>query len=152
MASTLQVILQSDVAKLGKSGELVRVKPGFARNYLIPRGFATSATAASVNRLAHEKGIALAKAEKIKKEATATAAKLEGTVVRLSLRVGEGDRTFGAITAKEIEAALKTSGFTLEKKSLQLAEPIKTLGTHSVAVKLHPEVSANIKVDVTASK
>ena len=152
MASTLQVILQSDIAKLGQSGELVRVKPGFARNYLIPRGLAASATAASVNRLAHEKGIALAKAEKVKKEAAALAAKIEGTVVRLTLRAGEGDRVFGAVSAKEIEASLKAAGFTLDKKALQLAEPIKSLGTHAVVVKLHSEVTATIKVDITASK
>lgn len=152
MASTLQVILQADVAKLGRSGDLVNVKPGFARNYLIPRGMAASATAASVNRLAHEKGIALAKAEKVKKEAVAAAAKLEGTVVRMSLRTGADERVFGAITTKDIEAALKTAGFTVDKKAIHLEEAIKHLGTHAVVVKLHHDVSATIKVDITASK
>ncbi len=148
MPATIQVILQHDVHNVGKSGELVRVRPGFARNFLIPRDLAVPATAAAVNRITHEKAVAVAKAEKAKKEARDLAAKLEGLVVTLARPVGEEDRLFGSVTSKDIHAAMKAKGFELDRKQLHLAEPIKALGTFEVPVKLLGDIGATIKVEV----
>ena len=125
------------------------MRPGFARNFLIPRDLAVPATTAAVNRIAHEKGVAIAKAEKAKKEARELAAKLEGLVVQLARPVGEEDRLFGSVTSKDIHAAMKAKGFDLDHKQLHLAEPIKALGTGGeVPVKLLGDIGATIKVEV----
>ena len=104
MATTLQVILQSDVANLGASGELVKVRPGFARNFLLPRKLAVPATTAQVNRLNHEKAVAVARADKNKKEAQALAEKIGTLKITLARSVGEDDKLFGSVTTKEIES------------------------------------------------
>src|ERR1035437_1150850 len=101
MPATIQVILQHDVDNVGKSGELVKVRPGFARNFLIPRSLAVPATTAAVNRIPHEKAVAIAKTEKLKKEAREVAAKLNGLVITISRPVGEDNRLFGAVTLKD---------------------------------------------------
>lgn len=149
MPSTLQVILQSDVDNVGKSGELVKVRPGYARNFLLPRGFAVPATASEVNRLNHEKAVALAKFEKSKKEAKVVADKLSSLVIKMSRAVGEDNKLFGAVTSKEIEAAIKAQGIEFDKKKMHLAEPIRTLGTFEIPVKLMPEITATLKVEVS---
>jgi large subunit ribosomal protein L9 len=148
MPATIQVILQHDVQNVGKSGELVRVRPGFARNFLIPRDLAVPATTSAVNRISHEKAVAVAKAEKAKKEARDFASKLEGLVVTLARPVGEEDRLFGSVTTKDIHAALKAKGFDLDRKQLHLKEPIKALGTVEVPLKLLGDIGATIKVEV----
>ncbi|MBX3227242.1 MAG: 50S ribosomal protein L9 [Labilithrix sp.] len=148
MATTLQVILNSDVPNLGTSGELVKVRPGFARNYLLPRKLAVPATTAQVNRLNHEKAVALAKAEKNKKAMQELATKLNGLVIKLARPVGEDDKLFGSVTAKEIETEVKKAGFELDRKKMQLAEPLKTIGTHEIPVKLMTDVTATLKVEV----
>jgi large subunit ribosomal protein L9 len=149
MPSQLQVILQSDVDNLGKSGELVKVRPGYARNFLLPRGFAVPATASELNRLNHEKAVAMAKYEKTKKEAKATADKIGSLVIKMVRAVGEDNKLFGAVTTKEIEAAVKAQGVEIDKKKMQLAEPIRQLGTFEIPVKLMPEVIAMLKVEVS---
>jgi len=152
MPTTIQVILQHDVHNVGKSGELVRVRPGFARNFLIPRDLAVPATTAAVNRISHEKAVALAKAEKAKKEARDEAAKLEGLTIQIARPVGEEDRLFGSVTTKDIHAALKAKGLDVDRKKMHLAEPIKALGTFDVPVKLLGDISATLKVEVVAQK
>jgi large subunit ribosomal protein L9 len=152
MPATIQVILQHDVHNVGKSGDLVRVRPGFARNFLIPRDLAVPATAAAVNRIAHEKAVALAKAEKAKKEARDGAAKIDGVVVTIARPVGEEDRLFGSVTSKDIHAALKAKGIDIDRKKMHLPEPIKALGTFEVPVKLLGDISATLKVEVVAAK
>ena len=107
MATTLQVILNSDVPNLGSSGELVKVRPGFARNYLLPRQLAVPATTAAVNRINHEKAVAVAKAEKNKKAMQELATKLGALKISLARPVGEDDKLFGSVTAKEIESEVK---------------------------------------------
>ena len=149
MASTLQVILHSDVDHLGKSGDLVKVRPGYARNYLIPRGFAVTATASEIKQVAHQKAIALAKYEKSKKEASELASKLSALTIKLTHTAGEDGKLFGSVTTKEIEAALKALGFDIDRKKMHLAEPIKNLGLFEVPVKLMSEVNANVKVEVS---
>lgn len=148
MATNLQVILQSDVPNLGASGELVKVRPGFARNYLLPRKLAVPATTAQINRLNHDKAVALARAEKNKKEAKELADKIGALKITLSRPVGEDDKLFGSVTAKEIEGEVKKLGIAFDRKKMQLAEPLKTLGTYEIPVKLLAEVTATLKVEV----
>ena len=149
MPATIQVILQHDVHNVGKSGDLVKVRPGFARNFLIPRDLAVPATTAAVNRIAHEKAVAVAKAEKAKQGARDVASKIDGLTVTIARPVGEEDRLFGSVTSKDIHAAVKAKGFDLDRKQMHLAEPIKALGTYEVPVKLLGDVTATIKVEVT---
>lgn len=151
MPATIQVILNHDVHNVGKSGDLVRVRPGFARNFLLPRALAVPATTAAVNRISHEKAVAVAKAEKAKKEAREQASKLDGLVIVISRPVGEEDRLFGSVTSKDIHAALKAKGVELDRKKMHLAEPIKALGTFDVPVKLLGDIGATLKVEVTKS-
>jgi large subunit ribosomal protein L9 len=148
MPATIQVILQHDVDKVGKSGELVKVRPGFARNFLIPRSLAVPATTAAVNRITHEKAVAIAKAEKSKAGARALAEKINGLTITMTRSVGEDDRLFGSVTAKEIENAVKAKGLDFDRKAMHLAEPIKALGTYSIPVKLLTDVTATLKVEV----
>ena len=148
MATTLQVVLQSNVDKVGESGELVKVRPGFARNYLIPRGLAVPATTAAVNRLAHERAVGVAKADKTKKEAQVVAEQINALKLTLSRSVGEDDKMFGSVTTKEIENAAKAAGVTIDRKKMILAEPLKTLGSFEIPVRLMTDVTATLKVEV----
>jgi large subunit ribosomal protein L9 len=150
MPATIQVILQHDVDNVGKSGELVRVRPGFARNYLLPRSLAVPATTAQVHRIAHETAVAVAKGEKVKKEARDLAAQLSGLEIKMARAVGEDDKLFGSVTAKEIETAIKAKGFTVDRKKMHLAEPIRQLGVFEIPIKLVGDVTATIKVEVVA--
>jgi large subunit ribosomal protein L9 len=146
----MQVILQQDIDKIGKSGELVRVRPGFARNYLLPRRLAVPATTAALHRIEHEKAVALARAEKAKKEALEVADKLGAVPIKIAQKAGEDGRLFGSVTAKDIEAALKAQGLSVERKRIQLTEPIKSVGNYEVAVKLVSGVTGTLKVEVVA--
>jgi large subunit ribosomal protein L9 len=148
MPATIQVILQQEVDKLGKSGDLVRVRPGFARNYLLPRQLAVPATTAAVRRIEHEKSVALARAEKAKKEARETAGKIGALAITISQKAGEDGRLFGSVTAKDIELAFKAQGVSVDRKRIQLAEPIKSTGTYEIPVKLVSDVIAMLKVEV----
>jgi large subunit ribosomal protein L9 len=150
MPANIQVILQQDVAKLGKSGELVRVRPGFARNFLLPRELAVPATSSAVKRIEHEKVVALAKAEKAKKEARDVAAKIGAVLIKLTLKAGEDGKLFGSVTAKDLETAAKAAGLAIDRKALKLAEPIKNVGSYEVPVKLVSDVTATLKVEVVA--
>lgn len=152
MPATLNVILTTDVDKLGRSGELVKVRPGFARNFLVPRGMAVSATESAINQLEHKKAVALAQYEKAKKEAQATATKIAGLHLKIARPVGEDGKLFGAVSSKEIEAAAKDAGVTIDKKKLGLKEAIKALGVVEIPVKLFADVSATLKVEVLAKK
>ena len=148
MAVTIQVILQSDVTNVGTSGELVKVRPGFARNYLIPRSLAVTATTAQINRLNHERAVAVVKNEKMKKEARALADKIGTVTIKMTRAVGDDNRLFGAVTAKEIETAVKALGFVRSRKKMHLPEPIKQLGVFEIPVKLFADVTATFKVEV----
>ena len=148
MATTLQVVLQTNVDKVGESGELVKVRPGFARNFLIPRGLAVPATTAAVNRIAHEKSVAIAKADKTKKEFQGVAEKINALKLTITRSVGEDDKLFGSVTSKEIENAAKAAGVTIDRKKMQLAEPLKALGSYEIPVRLMADVVATLKVEV----
>ena len=148
MATTLQVVLQSTVDKVGESGELVKVRPGFARNFLIPRGLAVPATTAAVNRIAHEKSVAVAKADKTKKEFMVVAEKINALKLTLTRSVGEDDKLFGSVTSKEIENAAKAAGVPIDRKKMHLPEALKALGAYEIPVRLMTDVVATLHVEV----
>ncbi len=150
MPANIQVVLQQDVDKVGKSGDLVRVRPGFARNYLLPRQFAVPASTAAVRRIEHEKTVALSKADKAKKESRDVADKLNVLPIKIAQKAGDDGRLFGSVTAKDIEAAVKAQGVTVDRKRIQLAEPIKSTGSYEIVVKLVADVTATLKVEVVA--
>lgn len=150
MPANIQVILQHDVEKLGKSGELVRVRPGFARNFLLPRQLAVPATDSAVRRIEHERAVAVAKAEKAKKEAREVAARLTALSVKITQKAGEDGRLFGSVTVKDVAAAIAAAGVEVDRKKVVLAEPIKSTGSYEVSVKLLADVAATVKVEVVA--
>ena len=147
MAHYINVVLTEDLANLGKIGELVRVRPGYARNYLIPRGLAIGATAANVARVEHEKKVAASRAAKAKSEAEQLAQKLGTVKVTLERPVGEGERLYGAVTSRDIEEALAAQGYAVDRRRITV-EPIKTLGTHPVTIRLGTAISATVEVNV----
>ncbi len=142
----MKVILKEDVENLGKIGDLVPVKPGYARNYLIPQGKAIEATVRSVKSLAHQQKLVQDRINKTIKSNEALAQRIETISVTIAQKVGENDRLFGSVTASNLSDALNEEGIKVDKKKIQLEEPIKKLGVYTVPVKLHPEVSANLKV------
>jgi large subunit ribosomal protein L9 len=148
MATHIQVVLKDDVVKLGKSGELVRVKPGYARNYLIPRGLAAVATRSNIAQVEHEKKVAVARAAKLRGDAEAVAKRLSGAVVEIAVQVGEEGKLFGSVGTKDIADALKKKGHEVDRKAIQLHEPIKSVGERDLEVRLGYEVTATIKVVV----
>jgi len=150
MPANIQVVLQSDVAKLGKSGDLVRVRPGFARNFLLPRQLAVPATTAAVKRIEHDKAVAVARAEKAKKEARDVAAKISTIKVTITQKAGEDGRLFGSVTAKDIAAALAAKGTEIDRRKIELTDAIKTVGEYEVKLNLVSDIVATVKVEVVA--
>jgi large subunit ribosomal protein L9 len=149
MPTTIPVILQQDVNNLGKTGEVVKVRPGYARNFLIPKQLAAPATLKNVNRLEHDKRQAEARNAKQKAAAQELATKIAATSLSLARKTGEGDRLYGAVTSAEIATALADKGIQIDRRKIQLEEPIKALGTFEIPVKLGFDVTATVKVDVT---
>jgi large subunit ribosomal protein L9 len=144
----MQIILQEDVEKLGNRGQLVDVAEGYARNFLLPRKLALEATPGNLKRLEKMRAV-FAKKEATEKESAQVLAELLGTVtVTLSRKAGENDQLFGSVTSSDISDALAAQGYTVEKRKIVLTDPIKTVGEYDVPVKLHREVSANVKVKV----
>jgi large subunit ribosomal protein L9 len=150
MPANIQVVLQQDVSKLGKSGELVRVRPGFARNYLLPRQLAVAATTAAVHRIEHDRAVALARAEKGKKEAREIADRIGAVAVTISHKAGDDGRLFGSVTAKDIVGAFAAKGIVIDRRKLELGESIKNVGRYELKVGLASDVSATLKVEVVA--
>jgi large subunit ribosomal protein L9 len=145
----MQVILTEDVANLGKSGELVAVKPGFGRNYLLPQGLGVHATANNVSRIAHEKKMIEARTARTKKEAEDSASKLSSVAITIERQAAEeGGKLFGSVTSKDIAEALAAKGHKIDKKVIHLAEPIRAAGDYTIEVKLARGVAANIKLTV----
>ncbi|NBX92855.1 MAG: 50S ribosomal protein L9 [Proteobacteria bacterium] len=142
----MRVILREDVPKLGTVGSIVKVAPGFARNFLIPRALAIPATANNLKAFEHEKAMLDSRHTKRQREAEAVKAKLERTSCSISKKVGEQDKLFGAVTTQDIEKAFAAEGFQIEKKDILLSEPIKALGVYTVPIRVFDEVVANTKV------
>ncbi len=146
----MKVILREDIDGLGKSGELVTVKDGFGRNFLLPRKKAVLANEQNIRQLDHEKSVITARNAKLKGAAEEQAKKLGSVKVTIKRKVGEQDKLFGSVTALDIAEALASQGQQVDRRGLHLPEPIKTVGTHEVELRLHRDVVAKIKVDVVA--
>lgn len=144
----MKVILREDVENLGRGGELVDVKPGYGRNFLLPRGLAVLANPKNVRELEHQKAVATAKAAKLKASAEAVAKRLAETPVTLKRKVGEQEKLYGSVTALDVVEALAARGLQIDRRQIDLPEPIKTVGDHDVSVKLHSEVVGKVKVTV----
>jgi large subunit ribosomal protein L9 len=149
MANYVHVVLTEDLPNVGKSGELVKVRPGFARNYLVPRGLAVNATQQNVARIEHEKKVAASRADKLLKEAQDLAQKLASVKLTIARPVGEGDRLYGSVTSRDIEEALAAQGFRVDRRRIE-TEALKTLGTFPVPIRLATAVTATVEVTVSA--
>jgi len=142
----MEVILREAIEGLGKAGELVKVKDGFARNFLLPHKKAVLADPKNMKQLEHQKQVAEAREKKVRKEAEDLAAKLSSASVTITREAGEEDKLYGSVTSKDISDALRTAGFNVDKRLIILKEHIRQIGTFDIAVKLHPEVNASVKV------
>ena len=146
----MKLILREDVENLGRGGDVVDVKPGYGRNFLLPRGLAVTANPKNLREIEHQKAVATAKAVKLKAGADAIAKRLSETPVTLKRKVGEQDKLFGSVTALDIAEALAARGLQLDRRSIDLADPIKTVGDFEVGVKLHHDVVGKVKVEAEA--
>lgn len=150
MSSTkrTEVILRESIPGLGDLGELVRVRPGYARNYLLPRGLALVATKASKDQLDHEQRLIQAKIKRLMSDAEVVAKALKAARPVVYKKAGKEGRLFGSVTNMDIEAALVSLGFGIHRKQVLLPAPIKTLGDHEVNVKIHPHVTVAVSLKV----
>ncbi|RMH63203.1 MAG: 50S ribosomal protein L9 [Calditrichaeota bacterium] len=142
----MNIILRQDYQGLGEAGEEVKVKDGFARNFLIPQGIAFLANAQNRKRFENEQKQRSWKQEKEKQQAEELAKKLENVSCTISVQVGEDDKLFGSVTAQNIADSLKEQGFEMDKRKILLDEPIKALGIYTVNIKLHKDVEGSVKV------
>jgi ribosomal protein L9 len=144
----MEIILKETIETLGQEGEIVKVKPGYARNFLIPKRKAVLLSKASLAQLEKEKQAIAARLAEHKKQAEGLVAQLAGQVVTLNKRVGEENRLFGSVTNTDIAAALQEAGITVDKRDVVLPEPIKMIGEYTVTVKAGYQINASIQVQV----
>ncbi len=144
----MEVILKEDVPKLGNRGDIVRVAEGYGRNFLLPRKLAVEATKANKSVIEQMKAAAVRRLQRDKADAEGLATQLAPVVINLQRRSGEHDQLFGSVTAGDIAAALEQQGFSIDRRKIQLDEPIKTLGEFTVPIRLFREVTAKVKVIV----
>ena len=150
MSGHVQIVLREDVKHLGQAGDLVRVRAGYARNYLLPRAMAVVATRGSIEQVENQRKAAVARAAKMKKGAEALASTLSELSLEIARSVGEGDRLFGSVTTRDVAEALAAKGYEVDRKKIVLDEPIKALGEYELAAKLGQDVTATIKLTVKA--
>jgi large subunit ribosomal protein L9 len=144
----MEIILRADVQHVGKVGEVVKVKDGYARNYLLPKGLAYPATEANKKKIAYE-GERLTRQQAAEKSAAETeAGRLAGVQITFTVKVGEEDKLFGSVTASDIQRKLEEMGIHVEKRKIDLPEPIRELGEFNIGVKIHPEVRPEVRVTV----
>lgn len=148
----MKVILIEDVEKLGFRGDIVDVKPGYARNYLIPKGLAWICNKSNLKRLENQKRIWEVKSIKEKEKAISLKAKIEEMELKIPAKVGEENLLYGSITSIHIAQALETKGIILDKRKIILEEPIKRAGFHQIKLKLHREVEATLKIEVVSEE
>jgi len=146
--SIMKVILREDVKNLGHMGEVVNVSDGYARNFLLPKKFAVEANTKNLKEFQHNKKVIAERAAKIKESFKTSAEKLSAVSLTIKAKTGEDDKLFGSVTNMNIAEALTAEGYDIDKKKIVLDEPIKRLGEYSVTIKLHPEISTQIKVQV----
>ena len=141
----MQLILTQDVDNLGKAGELVSVRPGYGRNYLVPRGFAVSATVHNKNRLEHEKAVIARKVEKERATANELATRINGMTLQFERQTGEDEKLFGSVTSRDIAEQLKRANVEIDHRWIQLDQAVKALGKYEVPVRLAAGVIAQLK-------
>ena len=146
----MQIILTQDIANLGAAGELVSVRPGYGRNYLVPRGMAMTATAANVHKLEHDKRVIAKKVAKERAGAESLAEKINLMTLQFDRQVGEEDKLFGSVTSRDIAEMLKKTGIEIDHRWVVMDQPIKALGKYEVQVKLGSGVSATVKFFVVS--
>jgi len=146
----VQVILREELSNLGTIGDVVKVKPGYARNYLLPRGLAVEASVRNLHELEHQKRVIADKRLSEQKSAAAIADKLASVKLVFEMRAGEDGKLFGSVTNQDIHRQLEEKGHKIERRRILLDEPIKSLGTHDVVVHLGPDTKTTLKVDVKA--
>ncbi|MBK7951237.1 MAG: 50S ribosomal protein L9 [Deltaproteobacteria bacterium] len=147
----VQVILSEDVHNLGDAGDVVKVKPGFARNFLIPQGKALPATAARVHEVEHKRRVIAEKRSKELKDLESVKTRIEGIALAISAQVGEEGKLFGSVTSANLAELLGAQGVEVDRRKIVLVEPIKSVGEHTVTVRLRNDVVASLKVTVTAA-
>ena len=147
----VQVILSEEVTNLGRPGDVVKVRAGYARNYLLPRKLAVEANPKNLREFEHAKGVAMLKREALKQKASGLKARIESLTLAINARAGEEGKLFGSVTNIDIERALRDKGVEVDRRRIALAEPIKQPGDFTVTVKLESEVEAHLKVNVTAA-
>lgn len=148
MATQIKVLLKTEVQNLGAGGEVVRVRPGFARNFLLPRGLAVPATAGNLARVEDLKRQVASQAKQELEAATAAAAQINAASVSIARAVGDEGKMYGSVTTKDIEDAFAAAGVKIDRKKIVLADALKALGTFEVPIKLHSSVTATLKVNV----
>jgi large subunit ribosomal protein L9 len=148
MGRPIRVVLQENVSNLGASGDVVRVRPGYARNYLLPRGLAAVATPGNLARIDEIKRHAAVRSERELAEAKETSERLSRVSVKIERAVGEENKMYGSVTARDIEEAYAAQGIEIDRKKLVLPDPIKQLGLTEVQVRLHPDVETRLRVEV----
>ena len=146
----IEVILKQDLANLGKSGELVSVRRGYGRNYLIPHGLAVAASNKNKAAIEAERAAITKRALKERQDAEAIGQKIEGVTLQFARKSGEGDKLFGSVTAKDIEEGLASHHIKVDRKKIHLPEPIKAIGHYTVEVRLGSSINGNVKVVVVA--
>jgi large subunit ribosomal protein L9 len=144
----MDVILREDIDKLGARGQVVQVASGYARNFLLPKRLAVAATEANKKIVEQERQSHLRKEAKQKNEAEDLGKMMAGVTVTISQKAGENDQLFGSVTSKDVAEALEQKNFTIDRRKIQLDEPIKQLGEHKVVVRLHRDVTAEVTVNV----
>jgi large subunit ribosomal protein L9 len=144
----LELILRSDVPGLGRAGEVVKVRPGYGRNYLIPRGLALAATRGNMAQLEHQKRLIAAEQARILAEHKAMAQKLKGVSVSIARKKGAEGKLFGSVSAKDIAEALANQNITIDRKLIKLDEPFKAIGTYEVPVRFSGDITETIRVNV----
>lgn len=148
----MEIILTENVEGLGNIGDLVKVKPGYARNFLVPRGLAVKADPRNVKELEHQKRQMERKLQRVTQAAEVLKSKIEGNPIQVTHKAGEEGKLYGSVTSMELEAKLAEKGIEIDRKRILLAEPIKSLGEHDVPVKLDAGVVATIKLTVAAEE
>ena len=144
----MEVILREDIDKLGIRGQVVKVAAGYARNFLLPKRLAVAATESNQKIVEQERQAHLRKEAKLASEAQDLAKLVTGTVLTISAKAGENDQLFGSVTAKDVAEALEAQNFTIDRRKIQLDDPIRTLGEHKVTIRLHRDVSTEVTVNV----
>jgi len=146
------VILREDIPRLGDAGEVVKVRPGFARNFLLPQGKAILATEASVNALEHHQRVIAEKTTREKKTLQAEKSRIEAIALEITVNVGEEGKLFGSVTAAQIAELLGAQGISVDRRKIELADPIREAGEHRVPLRLHRDVIAQVRLTVKAAE